>query len=179
MVIKISKFFAYTIFFLLALMYFIPKVSLYYFVEHEIKKYAIVIDNEKAVDNGFSLSLYNATINVKGIPSATIKEANFKQFIIYNTSTFKDIKLSSVAASMIPTDIDTINIKYSIFNPLYITADAIGGFGEAEVSFSLTDLALHLDLKPSKKMLSSHRATLRNLKKSKDGGYSYDKTIKL
>lgn len=178
MVRKLSKIFGYSIFFVLTLMYFVPKVSLYYLGEQTLEKYGVVIDDEKVIDNGFSLSLYDATVNVKGIPSVEIKEANFKQFIVYNSSTFKDLKLSSVANSMIPTNVDEVSIVYSILNPLYVTANATGGFGEAEVEFNILERSIHLELLASKKMLSSYRNTLRKLKKSKEGVYVYDKSIK-
>ena len=179
MVVKLSKIFGYVVFFLLALMYFSPKVNLYYFLEKKLSEKSVIIDDEQVVDNGFSLSIKNAKINIKSIQSATVQEVNVKVFGLYNAVSLENIKLSSVAASMIPTDVASVNIRYTIFNPLNITADAVGGFGEAEITFSILDMALHLDLIPSKKMLSSHRSTLRSLKKSKEGDYSYDKIFKL
>ena len=178
MVVKLSKVFGYILFFLLALMYFTPKVNLYYFLEKELSEKNIVIDDEQIIDNGFSLSVTDAKLNVKSIESATVEEINVKVFALYNSISLENIKLSSVAASMVPIDVSNVNITYTIFNPLYITADAVGGFGEAEINFSILDMALHLDLKPSKNMLSSHSSTLRNLKKSKEGDYSYDKIFK-
>lgn len=179
MVVKLSKLFAYIFFFILALMYFTPKVNIYYFLEKEVQKISVVVDDEQIIDNGFSLSVTNAKLNIKSIESATVEDVNVKIFALYNSVNLKNIKLSSVAASMVPTDISSVNIRYTMFNPFNIVADAVGEFGEAEVTFSILDMALHLDLKPSKKMLSSYRSTLRNLKKSKDGGYSYDKIFKL
>lgn len=178
MVNKLSKIFAYSMFFILALMYFVPKLSIYYLVEQEIQKYGIVIDNEEVIDNGFSLSIQNAEINVKSINSASIKNVNIKIFGVYNNVLLQNIKLSSVAASMVPTDIEEVEITHSLFNPLHISAVANGGFGELEVDFDLLDMTLHLELLASKKMLSSYRGILRNLKKNKEGVYIYDKTIK-
>ena len=179
MVGRLSKFFGYTLFFLLALMYFTPKVSLYYLLESKLLEHSIIVDKETIIDNGLSLSIENASVNVKSIESAKIENINLKVFGVYNKVSLENIKLSSVAASMLPTDISSVDITYNIFNPLQVSAEAIGGFGEAKVSFNIPEMALHLDLKPSKKMLSSHRQTLRNLKKSKEGDYSYDKIIKL
>lgn len=179
MVIKLSKFFGYALFFLLALMYFTPKVSLYYLLESKLNERSVIVDKETVIDNGVSLSIQNASVNVKSIESAKIEDINVKVFGIYNKVTLENIELASVAATMLPTDVQSVDITYTIFNPLYVKAEAIGGFGEAEVSFSILDMALHVDLKPSKKMLTSYKQTLRNLKKSKEGDYSYDKIIKL
>lgn len=178
MAVKLSKTFGYILFFILALMYFTPKINIYYFLEKQVQKIGVVIDDEQIVDNGFSLGVTNAKVNIKSIQSATVEDVNVKIYALYNSVSLKNIKLSSVAASMIPTNISGVKIRYTILNPFNIVADAVGEFGEAEATFSILDMALHIDVKPSKKMLSSHRSTLRNLKKSKEGVYSYDKIFK-
>jgi len=178
MVARIVKFFAYTLFFLLALMYFTPKLGLYYLLEEKLSEKNIIINNEALKDNGFSLSIYDASVNVKSIESATIKEIDLKIFGLYNAVHLKEITLASVAASMVPTKIDTIMMHYSVLDPVHLKAKASGEFGDAQMELDLLDLAVHLELHPSKKMLSSYRGTLRDLKKTKEGAYTYDKTFK-
>lgn len=178
MVVKLSKIFGYALFFLLALMYFMPKSNIYYFLEHELDNYGVVINNEEVIDSGFSLNVLKADINVKSISSATIGSTNIKIFGVYNNISLEDIKLASVAASMVPTNVKRVDINYNIFNPFEVTANALGAFGEADVSFDLLEMSIHLKLNPSKKMLSSYSGTLRNLKKTKEGVYVYDKIIK-
>ncbi len=178
MVNKISKFTAYTLFFLLALMYFTPKLSLYYFVEHQIKKYGVIIDDEVVVDNGLSLSIYDAKVNVKSIESVKIKDTQIQLFGFFNSVSLRGLELSSVAASLVPTKVESVDISYNIFQPLNLNAQAVGEFGEADASFDFLDFAIHLELHPSQKMLRDYRQTLSNLKKSKEGVYTYDKTIK-
>lgn len=178
MVKKISLFIAYAFFFLLALMYFTPKVNLYYLLEHVLSEKSVIINNEEVSDNGFSLSITHASINVKSIESAKIEEIRVKVFGLYNSVSLQNIDLASVAASMVPTKVHSVHASYSIFDPVHLNANALGDFGEAQLSLGLLDGLLHIELKPSKKMLSSYKQTLRNLKKSKEGVYTYDKTFK-
>jgi len=178
MVMKISKFSAYAFVFLLSLMYLTPKINLYYFLENKLSEKSVVIDNEDIYDHGFSLSIHHASINVKSIESAQIQDINVKVLGIYNSVSLKNITLASVAANMIPTNIQEVYASYSIFDPFHLNASAAGDFGDATLSLGLLDGVLHIDLNPSKKMKSSYRQTLRNLKKSKEGVYTYDKTFK-
>ncbi len=177
MVKRISLFFAYSMFFILALMYFTPKKSLYFLLEGELKNYSVIISNEEVEDKGFTLELQNADFYMKSIKSANASEVNLKIFVLYNSLTFNDITLSNAAASFVPLHIDELSLSYSIFNPLNVKAYGIGEFGEAEATFNILDRALHLDVEPSQSMKKQYKNSMRQLKKSEDGGYSYDKTF--
>ena len=179
MVKKILKYIAYTLFFILSLIYFAPKVAIYYLAENQLKLYDVVINNENLKDKGLSLDINNALVYFKGIQSADISEINIAILGIYNTLSLEKITLSSAAASFVPTKIDKVDIKYSIINPLNIDAHANGEFGKIDAKFNLSDFNLHLNLEPSGKMKKDFKSTLKLLKKSKTGVYSYDKTFKL
>ncbi len=178
MVRKMLKFFAYTLFFFTVLIYFTPKVNLYYLLESKLKEQGVVINDEVLSDNGLSLSINDASVNLKSIQSAKIKEIDVKVFGVYNSVILTGVSLASVAATMVPTEIQSISLTYSVFDPLHLVATAIGEFGDAGLSFGLLDGVLHVELHPSKKMLASYGQTLKNLKKSKEGAYTYDKTFK-
>jgi len=175
--VKTAKLFGYIVFFILALMYFTPKVALYYFIESELKPLNVIISDESVVDNGFTLSVKDASLSFKAIESAKIKDINVAIFGIFNKISLKDVKLSSTASDFVPTDIRYIDVAYALYNPLHVSADAEGDFGDAELDIDLLDRKLLIKLNPSKLMSKKHRSTLRNLKKSKDGGYEYAKTF--
>ncbi len=177
MVKKISITLGYILFFTLSLMYFTPKVTLFYLLEKELQKHDVVVSNETLIDNGFSLNVNDASVFMKSIESAKIKETNIKIFGIYNSVNLNEIKLSNAAASFLPLHIDEISLRYSIFNPFNVKAYATGEFGEADASFNILDFTLHVDVEPSPKMQKEYRSTLRQLTKSEDGGYSYDKNF--
>ena len=74
MVRKIFNFFIYLLFFIIAIIYFTPKIGLYYFAEQKLKPLTgVIISKEELRDNGFSLKIENANISAKGIDSAVIK----------------------------------------------------------------------------------------------------------
>ncbi len=177
MVKKIAIFFAYFIFFAVALIYFTPKSSVYYFLETQLKNYDVTVSSEEITDRGFTLNIEDANIAYKAIDSANVAEMNIKIFAIYNSMNLKNIVLSSTAKSFVPLDIASIKILYSIFNPLNIYAHGAGGFGKVNVKFNIVEMTLHLDLKPSRKMLKDYKSTLKNLKKTENGEFTYDKTF--
>jgi len=177
MVKKIAIFFAYLSFFMLALIYFAPKVSAYYLLETNLKSFDVIVGSENLNDNGFSLDINNAKVFVKSIESAEIENINIKLLALYNSINISGVVLSSTAKSFIPLKIQSANITHHIFNPLNINADVIGEFGEAEIVVNLLDRTLHLKLTPSSLMSKRFRNTLRNFKKSENGELIYDKTF--
>jgi len=177
MVKKLARFFAYLGFFVLALTYFAPKTSVYHLLEKELKTYGVVISAETTRDNGFTFDVENANVSFKGIDSAVVESINLKAFLLYNSISANGVTLSSAANSFVPLKVQNADVVYSIFNPLNVTAFAQGEFGEADVSFNLLERTLHLELQPSKVMLQKYKSTLRNLKKSQEGDYVYDKTF--
>ncbi len=177
MVKKLLMFLGYTLFFMAALIYFTPKISIYYFLEQELKTEGVVISAEEAHDGGFSLVLSHADISFKGVDSAKVEKLEVSIFELYNAINVQGIVLSSAAESFIPLKVDRADVTYTVLNPLHVTGEAEGEFGSLEVEYSILDNSVHIELEPSKLMLKSHTSTLSNLSKSEDGGYVYDKTF--
>ena len=177
MVKKFLKFLAYTIFFLFALVVFVPKSSLYFLMEHNIKPLGVVVSNETLHENLFSLDVQHAEVSVKGVDAAEIKNIHIILLGLYNQVIFQDIKLSSMAASFVPLHIKDAKISYTVIDPLYIKGYAEGDFGKATLMFHLKDFHLKAILHPSKLMLQKYRTSLREFKKAKNGEYRYDKAL--
>ena len=66
MVKKLMKFFAYLLFFVAALAVFIPKSSVYYFLEKNMKQFEVVISNETLHSSMLSLNIQNLKLSTKG-----------------------------------------------------------------------------------------------------------------
>jgi len=177
MVRRLGKFFAYTAFFLLSLMYFTPKASVYYFLEKEAKKFDVVISKEEVIDSGFSLGIKDAEVSVKAIESANISMTDINIFGVYNSINLEEIILSNTAKSFIPLHVKSASVKYTIFDPIHVNAKADGEFGELDATFNVLERTLHVRLLPSTKMTKSYRSTLRNFKKDENGEYVYDKNF--
>lgn len=177
MVKKISKFIAYTLFFVLALMLFTPKSSAYFLMEKSLEKFGVVISNETLQESLFSLKVDNLDISIKGIDSANIKEVNIMILILFNDIEFKNIELSSLVNAFVPAKIDNVKISYTLFNPLVVNISGSGRFGELKAKVNLLHRGLKAFLKPSQKMLRSYQNSLRNFKKDKSGEYVYVKNF--
>ena len=177
MVKKISIFFAYAIFFMLAIMYFTPKDSIYFSFEEKLKHLDVVISSEQVEDSGFTLNITDADLSFKSISSAKINQSSITVFALYNSVSLKGITLSSTAKSFAPLNIESVNVVYSIVNPLNASIKAVGEFGELEGEFNIVDSSLHLELKPSQKMLKNYQSSLRKLSKTENGEFVYDKTF--
>jgi len=175
--VKLGRFSAYSFFFVLALMYLMPKAGIYYFFEEQIKPYSIVINNETVKDNGLGLEITDATVFIKSIDSAQIGSVEVNFFALSNTIVIKDVSLSSVAAAVMPLHIQEVHIRHSILNPLEIKVDGEGEAGVFRATLHLLDRLVNVSLKPSETMLKDYKSTLLNLKRSEKGEYLYEKTI--
>lgn len=175
--VRTGKFLAYSLFFVLALMYLMPKAGIYYFLEEQIKPYSVVINNESVKESGLGLEITDATVFVQSIDSAQIGSIEVNLFALFNTIDINDIALSSVAAAVMPVHIQEVHIRYSILNPLKITIYGEGEMGIFHAAFSPLDRVLNVNLKPSDLMLKNYKNSLLNLKKSEKGEYVYEKTI--
>ena len=175
--VKFLKILSYTILFILAIGYFFPKINFYYLLENEFKKNNIILSQEKIIDKAFSLEINEAKLYFKKIETADIESINIKTFLVYNSVSVENIKLSTMAVSFTPISIDNIYMKYTIFNPLNIVGEVNGEFGKAMININIIDRKMNIVVLPSKLMLDNYKNTLRNLKKNEDGEYEYVKNF--
>ena len=175
--VKFMKFFAYLIFFSLSIMYFMPKISVYHFLENQLKKYEVIASSEELIDTGYGLKINHATVSLKSIDAAKIGEIDIKIFALYNSINVNNIYFSSMASTFIPLKIQSAHIVYSVIDPLNVNAMAYGEFGEVNAKFDLLEMKLIVTLTPSKLMFKKYPNTLKKFKKLKTGGYIYEKNI--
>jgi len=175
--VRVYKFFAYLLFFIMMLLVFIPKENLFYLLEKELAKEELYISNERLKEELFTLKIQNASLSYKGIAFADVQEIESVFLFFYNEVSFKDMKLSSLLANYWPQKVQTGKISYSVLNPLDLQAVAKGDFGEIHAKYSLQKRVLKVFLTPSKLMLQKYRNSLRYFKKLKTGEYSYEKSL--
>lgn len=171
---KLALLFFYVFLFFGALIFFTPKVDLYFFLEEQLKPLDAVIAHEEAVDRGFSLELLHAQLYIKKIKSADIGSARVTLLGLYNKVSVEKVIVDKTFEQFFPPVIEHINLDQSLLSPMQINGTATGDFGEATATVDLLDRTVAVVLKPSKLMLSRYKKTLRELKKSKEGDYSYE-----
>ena len=177
MVKKLLLFLVYIMFFILALIYFSPKQSLYFSLEETLKSNGVILSQEKLKDKAFSLLIEDAKLSVKSIESADIKNIQVSTFGLYNSISCSDIELSKIYQSFLPLHVDSVDIVYSALNPLNVKVYSQGEFGVSESTFNLSDSTLHVELKPSDVMLRKYKQSLREYTKNEDGEFIYDQTF--
>ncbi|MEA1983379.1 MAG: hypothetical protein U9N39_07535 [Campylobacterota bacterium] len=177
MVKKLLKFLAFTLFFIFALVAFTPKESFYFLLEQNLKKFDVVISNERVEDNLLSLNIQNMEITTKGVDSALVSEADITLLLFYNSLKFSDVKLSSLVDAYAPSRVESLDVSYTLFNPLVLNAYGVGKFGEVEVAFNILDRELNVLLKPSKVMHKKYKKTMKMMKKDENGEYRYAKNF--
>ena len=177
MAMKFLKSFALILFFVAAVILFLPKKSLYYYAEEKLERFKTVIANEAIKEGPFSLHLLHADIYIEGIRAAKVMDIDLKTYGLSTLVEAERLRLSGAAGSFLPTKIETLRVRYALWNPLQITFNAEGEFGTAEGSYLITEHKLLLLLHPSKMMQSRYRDILRRMKKNKNGGYSYEQRL--
>lgn len=177
MVKKLLRFFAYTLFFIVALILFTPKSSIYYLLEQNLKKFNVVISKEQLKESPLSLNITNANISINAIDSAIINECDITLLLFYNKLLFSNIKLSSIVETYLPSKISSLEIDYSVLHPFILKANAEGDFGEVSTVLYFLDKSASVILKPSKNMVSNYKNSLRYFKKNKKGEYTYAKSF--
>ncbi|QOP43684.1 hypothetical protein FJR45_06850 [Sulfurimonas sediminis] len=177
MVKKLVLFLLYVLFFMMAFIYFSPKVNIYYFAEQQLQKKGIVLNDETLSDEGFTLEIKNAVLYVKSLETAKIQKIKLNLFLLYNSVEVEGLVLSDMASGFIPLHVKSLYLVHTVFDPLHVKGKCSGEFGEADINIDLVKRTLQVLIKPSKKMLTHYRTTLRNLKKDKNGGFVYEQSF--
>jgi hypothetical protein len=175
--VRLLYFFAYSLFFIFALLFFIPKISLYHYAEKELQKQKVIFSNETAIDKPFSLGLHDMDVSYDFIESAKVENAEIELFVFFNHISIENIELSDMATSFLPLKIQKLDIKYSLLNPLEILATSRGEFGEASATLNILERNASVLIVPSDLMKKKYSKTLGNLKKNSQGSYEYAKTF--
>lgn len=73
---KILRWIILVIFTCFSLVAFLPKQNLYYLVEQELKKYDIILSNEKFTSQLFGFRLKDATLHIKGVYISSLENVD-------------------------------------------------------------------------------------------------------
>jgi hypothetical protein len=155
---------------LILLWLFAPKVELYYLLEKALKEKNIIISNETITDTWYGFKIENAELYIAGAKIAIISELNFNFFFFYNTLEVNEIKMDKSLSNMAPKLIKNINATYSILDPLHITINGEGSFGELNGVITLIEKKIEI-LFPVIKNLKTIK---KFLKKDKEKGWLYE-----
>lgn len=175
--VRVLKYLFYLIFFIFVLIYFLPKENIYFYAEKLLEKEKIVLSSEKVKDKGFCLSITDAIFSYESIEVANVKKLSINIFALYNSIKVDGVELTKAMGNYLPQNINEITIRYSIINPLFVTIQASGEFGNLSGDIDIYNAKMSLKLTPSNIMKNKYKNSLKYFKKDSSGEYHYDKSI--
>ncbi len=101
---------------------FMPKDNLYFTLQKYLAKEKIYINSK--IKSNLKLTLYNGTIYQNDIDFAYFKKIDIMPFLLYNNIKVKNLKINFQNYK-----IKTLNITYSILNPVKIYISGKSSFG--------------------------------------------------
>lgn len=159
--------------FLVSLLIFSPKESLYNLAEKELQRQNIIISNELRKEKSFGLNINGAEVYYDGIYTVFVKEVDFTSFLFYTSVNLDTIRISKDFENMLPSKIKSIKLIHSLstFNKVLIRAN--GEFGEFKGEVLLFERKIIGELKPSNIMKTKYRNLLRQFR-LEEGKYRYE-----
>jgi len=131
---------------LVGLAIFMPKLSLYYYLENKLAQNGIVIYDEKAESSISNFKLSHAKVSFQGADIAEIGNLKVTPFIVYNRIDAKNIELIGVAKQFADIEIDTLKAIHSVLKPYIVKLNLKGNFGLAEGYINLKQRVVHIDI---------------------------------
>lgn len=168
------KIFTYLIVFLLALLIFLPKASLYNLAQKELKKQNVIISNEKIDEKFFGLNIADAKIYLDGINVSNVENINLKTYFVYTSFEVDNITTLESLKNFILTPIEKISLKYSLLDVKRVEIQGNSIYGELSGYIDLFTQTIHLDFNANAKMKREYSKLLNSNMKLKDGRYIYE-----
>jgi hypothetical protein len=151
---------------------FAPKRELYYLLEERLLKDDIIIHDEAIIDGLFSIEIKHPQIYLKGIYVAKIESVEFWSLLFYTHLSISTIQPNNMINKVISTDIDRVDISHSILDPLKVSIDGSGGFGDIDGLVWLDEKRVRVNIY-DQKLISKLRALL----KKDDKGWYYETSL--
>lgn len=150
-----------------------PKKSLYYFVEEQIKPQKVIFANEKIDENIFGLSISDIEIFYDNIEFGKIKNIDTNFYIFYNSITLSDLIVENSFAIFLPKYVMNMEFKYTITNPTKIIFFGVSDIGEINGDIDFIEQVVSLDIKPTQTSPQTYSNLLSNFENI-NGVYRYE-----
>jgi len=160
--------------FLYSLVYFLPKENLYYFALEKLQNEKILINSKKIKDKFFSLNIKDSVIFYDSIKALEVSNIDLNIYLFTNSLNISNISLDDMLKRFLPSKIKTLEVSYTILNPLVVNIKANLVQAKVYGIFDITSNTVTLYLKPSKQFLKLYKDILKNMKKQENGEYKIE-----
>jgi hypothetical protein len=161
---RVLKFLFFAVLFIYLVILFLPKENFYYFAEEQLAKYKIALNNESVKDSYGVLSVDNISVSYGGENVAYIENAGVLPFIVYNEIDIKNVNVSKNFKSFIPSEIEAVSLKATVFFPVKVWINAKGDFGRIHGSYNIYSKTIRLVLEPENGFAGKYPLIYRNFK---------------
>jgi hypothetical protein len=172
----IMKIFAYILLVIMMIIFFLPKINLYYKAEELLENYKVVLSAELPSDSGFRFKISDGTLYFDDLVVAKNSEITITPLLVYNSVDVKAFSFSEDMKQFTPLGVDGISLRHSIFDPLHVKIQGSGDFGSLDGKISILDKNISLILTPSPQLIKQKPFWLRKMKKNSQGDYTYEST---
>ena len=147
-----------------------PKDKLYFWLEHQLKPYHIVINENSIHETLSGIKLQNVNVFYQNISISDIDYIQISLLGLYNNLTLKNIHINKTLDKYFSSEPFTINLKHSLFK-----------YNRCDITINGKDLQAHGFITPQKIYINFDKITngLKTLvSKNKDGWYYEKQFIK-
>ena len=171
----ILKLFSFVVLFFTIVILFLPKEQLFYKLINTASQNKVYLSDYTFKENLVSSNIKNINTIYDGINIANIKNIDAKVLLVYNNINITGINLDESLNSFVPSKIKSINIRYSVINPLNVFVDVYSKLYSIKIDFDLIDMKINAVFKTSKFFRKKYKKLLRELKYDKDiKDYTYE-----
>jgi len=170
---KLLKLLVYMVVMLALILFFLPKINLYYAAEGFMQEKKVFISDENIADRGFYLELNNANFLFDKLELAEVEKITVSTLLFYNALSIDKIHVNEGFSDFLPLEIETISAEHAIYNPTHVTLK-----GESEDSYfygdvDLIERVLNIHLRLGAQSEKRYKSMLGKLTKE-EGGYVYE-----
>ncbi len=173
---RLKSIFLYAIVFLGLLLFFMPKIYLYYAVEEQLDSKNIRISNEKVYDRGFNLAVEEGSLYYDDLVVGKFERLSLLPVILFNRVNVDNFTFSDDMSRFAKGTVQNVNVTHHIITPLTLYVSLKADAGDIIGEVNIKDRNISLQLTPSPALLKESPFWLKKLKKSDDGGYLYETT---
>jgi len=170
-----KKVFLVLLSFYLAIVFLMPKVSLYYTLKTLLAQQHVVLQQTKVKDRWFDLKISGLKLYYDGIESAEVETVKILPWLFFNQIKAENLKAGKDVKKMFDFQADEVLIRHSVIAPFVAEISASGNFGKIDGTLELKKGKLKLICEPSKSFHSS--SMFRELFRKRDEGYVHESVI--
>lgn len=116
----------------------VPKASLYYTFEKLLAQEHLFINDDPLTNRLIDITSAQATLTFDQTAIASLGSLRLAPWLFVNTFECSDVRFQGTFRQLFPDPVESVQLRYTLWNPLHITIKAQGGFGSMQGHFDLS-----------------------------------------